>query len=389
MAITLERLCANAEKTYGMKLLAGSRGIGNFVRWVHMVEDREVPSFLHGNELVFTTGIGQQQKDVLWLLDFVIKLQQSRACGLVINLGPYVKAIPPKVLDYAEVNNFPLFVVPWSVHLIDITYDFCHRIVANEENEVTLGTAFKNLIFAPYEERGYKPILERQGFHSDASFRVIAMTRRDSANPAGLEEQLRISYRIQRIMNHYSLHFSLFRQDGYWIVVIQNSSDTNFSTIIQTLSGFKLGADPTSTLRIGVSEVGTGFKIVPELYQHAVAALQVAKLQAKELIDYNQLGIFKLILAIERHDLLRAFVQENIGPLQDYDQENDTDFVETLRIYIESDTKVLEAAKQKAVHRNTINYKIKRIREILRISLNQEDKLRFLLAFHIQDLIGQ
>ena len=49
MAITLARICANAEKTYGMKLIAGRAGMDNFVRWVHIVEDSEVPDFMHGN----------------------------------------------------------------------------------------------------------------------------------------------------------------------------------------------------------------------------------------------------------------------------------------------------------------------------------------------------
>ena len=58
MAISLSQLCANAEKDHEMKLIAGSAGLENTVRWVHMVEDSEVPGFLHGNELIFTTGIG-------------------------------------------------------------------------------------------------------------------------------------------------------------------------------------------------------------------------------------------------------------------------------------------------------------------------------------------
>ena len=49
MAITLSQLCVNTEKTYGMKLLAGKDGMDNYVRWVHMVEDREVPGFLSYN----------------------------------------------------------------------------------------------------------------------------------------------------------------------------------------------------------------------------------------------------------------------------------------------------------------------------------------------------
>ena len=82
MAITLARICANAEKTYGMKLIAGRAGMDNFVRWVHIVEDSEVPDFMHGNELVFTTGIGHKGSG--WLLDFVRQLKGKNAAGVVV-----------------------------------------------------------------------------------------------------------------------------------------------------------------------------------------------------------------------------------------------------------------------------------------------------------------
>lgn len=43
MAITMLKLCEDAKSKYDMELVAGKNGIENTVRWVHMVEDREVP----------------------------------------------------------------------------------------------------------------------------------------------------------------------------------------------------------------------------------------------------------------------------------------------------------------------------------------------------------
>ena len=81
MAITMANLCRNCENTYGMKLISGSDGLDSYVRWVHLIEDRDVPNFLHGSELVFVTGIGQQSSDDSWLLDFVRKLRYRSGCG--------------------------------------------------------------------------------------------------------------------------------------------------------------------------------------------------------------------------------------------------------------------------------------------------------------------
>ncbi|UKI37112.1 MAG: PucR family transcriptional regulator ligand-binding domain-containing protein [Clostridiales bacterium] len=67
------------KQKYSLKLLAGKGGLDNAVRWVHMVEDRQVPDFLHGGELVFTTGIGHVGKDPLFGICQTLK--SSRRVG--------------------------------------------------------------------------------------------------------------------------------------------------------------------------------------------------------------------------------------------------------------------------------------------------------------------
>ena len=171
MAITLAKLCANTEKTYGMKLVAGKAGLENFVRWVHIVEDSEVPDFMHGNELVFTTGISH--KGVGWLLEFAQHLYDRHVAGFVINIGPYISAVPKEVAEFCEKNALPLFVVPWAVRLIDITYDFCHRIISSEESETSLAGAFRNLFFTPGDRNSYAPVLERRGFHDVSGYTLL------------------------------------------------------------------------------------------------------------------------------------------------------------------------------------------------------------------------
>ena len=57
MAITLQELCEKASYRYGMRVLAGEGGMKNIVSWVHTIEDEQTCEFLHGNELIFTTGI--------------------------------------------------------------------------------------------------------------------------------------------------------------------------------------------------------------------------------------------------------------------------------------------------------------------------------------------
>ena len=88
MAILLRQLCEKASYLYGMRILAGENGTGNIVQWIHTLEDVETGGFIHGGELIFTTGIAQEGNE--WLLEFVENLYEREASGLVVNVGPYI-----------------------------------------------------------------------------------------------------------------------------------------------------------------------------------------------------------------------------------------------------------------------------------------------------------
>ena len=173
MSIMLKQLCSDTETKYNLKLIAGKGGMTNTVRWVHMVEDRQVPDFLHGSELVFTTGIGHVGKDPL--LEFVKRLKKHGASGVVVNIGPYLESVPQDVIDYCDKENFPLFTLPWSVYIIDITYDFCRRIIENEKIETTAAEAFKNIILSPEQGKKYYSFLEKHGFGKAVGYRVFTL----------------------------------------------------------------------------------------------------------------------------------------------------------------------------------------------------------------------
>lgn len=76
-------------------------------------------------------------------------LIEKHVSGLVLNIGPYIKAIPAKVISYCNENNFPLMDIPWKTRIVDISRDFCNQIILNERKEETIGDTLKNFIFSP------------------------------------------------------------------------------------------------------------------------------------------------------------------------------------------------------------------------------------------------
>ncbi|HEX3029622.1 MAG TPA: PucR family transcriptional regulator ligand-binding domain-containing protein [Clostridia bacterium] len=157
-----------------MNLICGENNMNNMVNWVHMLEDPEAASFLHGHELIFSTGIGRDQTD--WLLGFAKGLVESRACGLVLNIGPYIKSVPEELIAYCREIQFPLFTIPWKTRIVDITNDFCRKIIKSEENEITVAGAFKGAIFTPERLAEYRSVLERKEFNPNAQFCIAALS---------------------------------------------------------------------------------------------------------------------------------------------------------------------------------------------------------------------
>ena len=384
MSITVSKLCANAQANYVMKLVAGKEGLGNCVRWVHLVENADVSPFLHGNEMVFMTGVGIN--DDGHLLRFVEELIARRCSALVINTGKYIKSIPQSVKDCCDINSLPLFTVPWEVKLIDITYDFCHRIVTGEEIETALATALRNLIFSPENEAGYKSTLERRSYFpsSDYCVGVCGFSKTELGDD---ELKKAAASAMQKVLNTSGRQFSFFFQDKNLVTVCPDCKEEDVRKILSTFDTIFNSGGEGATLTCGISPSKQGYAAISDGYRKAVMAHKVATLHGENCVAYSDMGIYKLLVHIKDTSVLHEIYDETLGTLEEFDSANGTDYMETLKCYLENDSSVQEVARVTFVHRNTVNYKLRRIKEILGCELNYEDKLRLMLSFFIKEFL--
>lgn len=384
MAITLEKLCENADNKYNLKLVAGRSGMKNIIRWVHMVEDIEVPNFIHGNELIFTTGIGRLDTADK-ILEFVKGLRNNSAVGLVMNLGPYIKKVPNIVVDYCEKNSFPLFTLPWEVKIIDITYDFCRIIIENEKSEVSSVEAFKHIMITGEYKKEYDETFKKMGFQTRSRYRVMTVDflYKDRSVTENFVSNNYIH--LWKALTKSAFASAMFIMDGRLAVIRQNTGASQLKKAVESLAknveagGIRLIA--------GISREENGAKTVYELYKEAEAAFFTACEESEQVRFYADIGINRLIFAVENKRLLERLADSRLEILEKYDLENKTDYLKTLRLYLESYSSVKTVSESTGVHRNTINYKIKQIREILGGELTVEDKTELLIAYRIRDLL--
>lgn len=131
----------------GARALAGEELLDVPVRWVHVGEILDVANYLHGQELILSTGVGlRRPSDGLRYLE---QLAACRVAGICIELGRYVKAIPDEMLRLADRLGVALIVFPKPVRFVDITQDINALILQGEKGALealrALGEEFQKL----------------------------------------------------------------------------------------------------------------------------------------------------------------------------------------------------------------------------------------------------
>lgn len=86
---------------------------------------------------------------------------------------------------------------------------------------------------------------------------------------------------------------------------------------------------------------------------------------------------------------LEVGIHHHLHQLQDYDLENNTEFISTLRAYLTNNRNATQTAEALHIHRSTFFYRVKKIEEILGISI-ADSELLFLyeLSFKVYDYLS-
>ncbi len=134
---------------------------------------------------------------------------------------------------------------------------------------------------------------------------------------------------------------------------------------------------------LAVGRVQDGLGGVRASYQEARQALNLGRRLhgPGKITRFEELGVYRLIFAAEGLKELDEFHEENLGLLLAYDRDHGGDLLRTLEAFFAATCSPKEAASILGVHRNTILYRLERIREITGLDLDAADvRLRLHLA---------
>ena len=148
-------------------------------------------------------------------------------------------------------------------------------------------------------------------------------------------------------------------------------------------------ADTLSTefytkVAIGISTIVENIKDLAKAYQEAQVALEVGKVfeTEKNIISYENLGIGRLIYQLPT-TLCEMFLQEVFkkGSLESLDRET----LMTIQCFFENNLNVSETSRKLFVHRNTLVYRLEKIRKLTGLDLREfEHAITFKVALMVR-----
>lgn len=390
MAVELSRLMKKVTHM-DITLIAGEKGLSNMVSWVHMVETAEASTFLEGGEIAFTTGIGLNNG--LSILDLIENIWENNASGVVLNTGPFLEKIPAEVIDFGNSHDFPIFSVPWKIHIAEIMRIFSSTITRSEQANLEIAAAFKNAIFFPKQEELFMVPLSQHGFHINWNYYTCVIYISSSTQSAISQKHLEnICLEIDNYLQHHKYKkFAVFYNENQLIAITGNYTKEKMDSFSQNIYTYLSHYLPKNE-QFFIS-IGKCTKTIRCLYKSYHQALSIQNFMknrkdTSNMLAYSNMGIYKLLMGIEDKEILEEYYEKTVQPLIEYDKKNDSDLAKVLWIYLQNDGSVKDTADKLFVHRNTINYKLNRVAEILDLNLSSLDtRLQLTLGFMLQDML--
>lgn len=330
MSFTLDYFYHCTKEKYKLTLLTPKVSLMYKITWVQLLEDINNCSFIRGGELIITTGLNARESTSL--LSLVQQSHARGACGMILNTGMYLNTVPHELLSWCMENSFPLFSMPWEIHIADLMQDYCNEIISEKRTQET-----RNSVLLCSLSGG--DTSEYQAVLSDfLSCYVVAA-----------DNELSINY-----------YASVCHENNYYYIC-PRLTDTSFAG------------------HCGISNL-IGQKEELSLYmKQAYRSMQVSQIKDTVVSYFSDIGLYNAALAIEDLEVLKE-AEALLAPL------NEENLRETFRLYLEKNGSVQEVADTLFLHRNTVNYRIQKGRSLLPADSSQRN-LEYLFAFYLCDCL--
>lgn len=144
-----------------------------------------------------------------------------------------------------------------------------------------------------------------------------------------------------------------------------------------------------TNIRLGTGRIYNDLNEIQKSYQEAMYVLKINQSFLQQTTPfYEDLGIYRILVSLINEYDLNSFVKDTIGSLLKHDQIHQSNLIKTLRVLLEQDGSKQEAAKKLYIARQTMYYRLNKIKELLGDDfMKAEKRLSIEVALRALDIL--
>lgn len=380
----------NIEVGKDLILLSDASGLYRQILWVHYLENPNYIEFLNGEDLILTTAYTIEKKEDF--LNLLYKLNEKNIAGLVISDKDELENAfyLEDGIKLANKLHIPIFQLPWKIAMSDLTNSLCRAIIENERKSFSINHFFHNIIYSRRlnnndlelaRELGYNPQLDYFSFileYDDDNLDI-----RNSNNHKNL-----ILEKILNIVDNNKLSFIYTIDNNKLLSMVASQSNVSFYP--EDFIKLILNEFPELLLKNISMAIGSYFQELNSFKDSILQALLCLdnKIEGKNIYEFQKLPIYQLIYYMKDLSILEESFNITLKNLIIYDKDNNTNLINTLKVYLQNDKHLQNTANDLFIHINTLRYRLQRIEEILKLDLkDSETVFNLRLIFQIEHFI--
>jgi len=180
--------------------------------------------------------------------------------------------------------------------------------------------------------------------------------------------------------------------DGRRIALVRTLKDKeNLEEIRQTALTIvdMLNVEALIRVRVAYADPAGSLEKMPKMFQEAETALEIGRIfyMNENIVCYNSLGIGRLIYRIPT-DTCRRFLREVYG--SDAPVELDEETRSTIDTFFAHNLNVSETARRLFVHRNTLVYRLEKLRQLTGLDIRTfDDAMTFRIASMVVEYLRE
>lgn len=360
------------------KLLAGEMGLYREISRPYVRMTESIAPWIYGGELIFVTYIDIKKDDNSFML-LIEECISKKLAGIVILIDDkHMDSIPNKVIEKANKEDFPVFLMPWDIKLIDITQEILFKSEQNHQEKKNAKKFLESILFS--QEQVKEDIEALSEFYNiklrDFHYICIFKMQKQGNDPYDLEQLSgNIIHLMKEALNTQNKTLiPIEYSDSLMFLIFSDNYEVGEKSLEAVESVFNL-----ITSRYEEVEITLSFSRIREekshikiSYKEALRALSMINIchSHSKIIKYKELGIIRWLMEVGDIKEIEQYCYDNLGPIIEHDKNHGMNLIGTLKCYFQNNKNLSKTSKALFIHRNTLIYRLSTIKDILKIDLD-------------------